>query len=49
MVIKNKRVVIYSIFAIGFVVLTFVVDWLFIIGAVILMLLSQKELFKKRK
>ena len=44
---KNIKVVIQSLIAIGFLVLTFTVDWLFIIGAVILMILNQKELMKK--
>lgn len=45
---KNKKVVIYSLIALGFIVLTFTVDWLFIIPAVILLLINQKELMKKR-
>lgn len=45
----NWKVVIYSIIALGFLVLTFLVDWLFIIGAVIFMFLNQKELMKKTK
>ena len=45
--VKNKKVVIYSILALGFIYLTFTVDWLFIIGAVILMILNQKSLMKK--
>jgi len=49
MKIKNPKVVVYSLIALGFMVLTFLVDWLFIIGAVILMLLNQKELMKKKK
>ncbi len=44
---KNPRVVIYSFIALFFIYLTFTVDWLFIIGAVILMFLNQRELFKK--
>jgi hypothetical protein len=44
---KNNKVVIYSIIALAFLVLTFLVDWVFIIGAVILMYLNQKELIKK--
>ena len=44
----NKKVVVYSIIAIGFLVLTFAVDWMFIIGAVILMYLNQKELIGKK-
>ena len=42
----NKKIITYSIIAIGFLILTFLVDWIFIIGAVILMYLNQKELFK---
>ncbi|MBU0894190.1 MAG: hypothetical protein KKF48_03575 [Nanoarchaeota archaeon] len=44
---KSPKVFIFSIIALGFLVLTFLVDWLFIIGAVILMILNQKELMKK--
>jgi len=44
---KNPKVVIYSIIALIFLALTFLVDWLFIIGAVILMILNQRELMKK--
>lgn len=46
---KNPKVVIFSIIALGFLILTFAVNWLFIIGAVILMILNQRELMKKRK
>ena len=45
----NIKIVIFSILALGFLVLTFLVNWFFIIGAVVLMLLNQKELFKKSK
>jgi hypothetical protein len=45
---KNLKVVLFSILALGFLVLTFLIDWLFIIGAVILMILNQKELMKKK-
>lgn len=44
---KNPKVVLFSIIALGFLALTFLVDWLFIIGAVILLLLNHKELTKK--
>lgn len=44
---KNKKVVIYSLIALGFLFLTFTVDWLFIIPAVILLIINQKELMKK--
>jgi len=46
---KSLKVILFSILAIGFLILTFLVDWLFIIGAVILMYLNQKELMKKKK
>jgi len=45
---KSLKVVIFSIIALGFLVLTFLVDWLFIIPAVILMYLNQKELIKNK-
>jgi hypothetical protein len=45
---RNIKVVIFSIIALGFLALTFLVDWLFIIGAVILLYLNQKELIKKK-
>jgi len=45
----NIKVTIFSIIALGFLVLTFLVNWMFIIGAVILMILNQKELMKKKK
>jgi len=44
---SNIKVIIYSLIAFGFMVLTFLVDWLFIIGAVIMIWLNQKELMKK--
>ncbi len=49
MKIKNPKVVIYSIIALFCLYLTFTVDWLFIIPAVIIMFINQKELFKKIK
>jgi fumarate reductase subunit C len=45
---KNPKVVVYSIIALGFLALSFLVDWIFIIPAVILMILNQKELMKKK-
>ncbi|MFH1607626.1 MAG: hypothetical protein ABIA78_00670 [archaeon] len=45
----NYKVVIYSIIALGFLALTFLIDWLFILGAVILMILNQRELMRKKK
>jgi len=45
----NKKVIIYSIIAIGFLALVFLVDWIFIIGAVVMIYLNQRELMKNRK
>jgi len=45
---KNPKVVVYSFIALFFLYLTFMVDWIFIIGAVIIMFINQKELMKKR-
>jgi hypothetical protein len=41
---KNTKVVLYSIIALVFLTLTFIVDWLFIIPAVILSWLNHREL-----
>jgi len=46
---KNQKVISLSILALGFVVLSLLVDWLFLIPAVIIVFLNQKELMKKRK
>ena len=43
----NMKVIGYSILGIGFLALTYFVDWLFIIGAVVMVWLNQKELNKK--
>ena len=45
---KNPKVVFYSIIALICLVLTFTIDWLFIIPAVILMYLNQRELMRKK-
>jgi len=44
----NPKIIIFSLLALGFLALTFFVDWLFIIPAVILMILNQRELMKKK-
>ena len=46
---KNPKVVIRSIIALGFLALTFLVDWMFIIGAVVLMILNQRELMRMKE
>lgn len=46
----NLKVVFLSIIGIGFIVLMFATgEWLFIIGAVVVMLINQRELNKDRK
>jgi len=45
---KNLKVVFLSLLALVFVLLTFFVDWLFIIPAVILVLINQRELMKQK-
>jgi hypothetical protein len=44
----NKKVVIYSLIALGFIALTFLVNPYFIVGAIIFMLINQKEIMGKR-
>jgi len=43
----NFKVIIYSIIGLGFLALTFLVDWLFIIGALLVVFLNQRELKKR--
>lgn len=43
----NIKVVVFSLIALGFLALAFLVDWIFIVGAVVLIYLNQKELMKK--
>jgi len=49
MKIKNPLVVVLSLIALGFVALTFLVSPYFVIGAIILMLVNQRLLMKKKK
>jgi hypothetical protein len=44
----NIKVVIFSILALGFIALSFFVSPYFLIGAVVLMLINQRELMKKK-
>jgi hypothetical protein len=46
---RYPKVFWFSLLAIGFIVLAVLVHWAFIIGAVILMFLNQRELLKKSK
>ena len=43
---KNPKVVILSILALGFLALTFLIDWLFIIRAVIILLFLDMTYYK---
>ena len=45
----NWKVVIFSLIALVCLVLVFVINWLFIIPAVILLFLNQKELMGDKK
>ena len=45
---KNPKIVMRSILALGFLALTFIVHWFFIIGAVVLMILNQRKLIKNK-
>lgn len=49
MKVKNPKVVFLSLIALIFVTLTFLVDWLFIIPAVIIILINQRELMENKK
>ncbi len=45
----NIKVIIFSLIALGFLALTFFVDWLFIIGAVVFMVMGQREIMGKKR
>lgn len=45
----NIKVVIFSLIALGFVALAFLVSPYFIAGAVLFMLINQREIMHKRK
>ena len=44
----NVKIIIYSLIAFGFIALMFLVNWMFIIGAVVMGWLNQKELMRNR-
>ncbi len=44
---KNPKVVLFSLLALGCIILAFTVNWMFLIGAVIIIFLNQRELMKK--
>lgn len=45
----NWPVVILSFIGFGFIAITFIIHWTFIIPAVIIMIVNQKLLFKEKK
>lgn len=45
----NVKVVIFSLIALGFIALTFLVNPYFVAGAVVFMLLNQREIMGKKK
>ena len=44
----NPKVVLSSLLALIFVALSFIIDWLFIIPAIIIVFFNQRELTKKK-
>jgi uncharacterized membrane protein len=44
----NKKIISLSVIAIICLVLTFTINWLFIIPAVIISIMNQRELFSKK-
>ena len=44
----NTKVVVFSLIALGFIILTFLVNPYFIIGAIVFMLINQREIMKKK-
>jgi len=45
---KNKKVIILSLVALGCIVLSFLLSWLFLIPTVLIILINQKELFSSK-
>ena len=43
----NWKIIIYSLIGLGFLGLTYFVDWIFIVGAVVIIWLNHKELWGK--
>jgi hypothetical protein len=46
---KFPKVVLLSLLALGFLALAIFVYWMFIVGAVVCMIINQRELFRKKK
>ncbi len=45
----NKKVVFLSLLALLFIALTFLISWVFIIGAIIITIINQRELLGKKQ
>jgi len=45
---KNKKVILLSLMALLSVALSFIINWLFLIPAVAIVWINQKELIKKK-
>lgn len=45
----NKKVVVYSILALGFLALSYLINWAFLIAVAILIWMNQKELTRADK
>lgn len=45
----NKKITILSLIALACVILAFVIDWLFLIPAIIIVIINQRELLKNKK
>jgi len=45
---KSLKVIILSIIGLFFLGLTFFIDWIFIIGAILIVYLNQKEIIKNK-
>ncbi|MCK5624582.1 hypothetical protein KAI04_01950 [Candidatus Pacearchaeota archaeon] len=46
---KNKKVTFLAIIALICIILAITIDWLFLVPAVIIMIINQKELMKNKK
>jgi len=44
----NWKIIIYSLVGLGFLALTYLLDWIFIVGAVIMIWLNHREMNGKR-
>lgn len=46
---KNRKVILLSLLALLSVALSFIVSWLFLIPAIVIIFINQKELFGREK